>query len=81
MDWRRWPASVKIYVAAVVGVRVPVYGWALYQSIVTAVAYPPDKLVSLLGILFVAGLRALGGADSAPPTGSRSPTASSSVSS
>ena len=31
MDWRRWPASVKIYVAAVVGVGVPVYGWALYQ--------------------------------------------------
>ena len=58
MDWRRWPASVKIYVAAVVGVGVPVYGWALYRSIITAVAYPPDKLVSLLGILFVAGLSA-----------------------
>ncbi|HZY30596.1 MAG TPA: hypothetical protein VFF86_03040, partial [Candidatus Methylomirabilis sp.] len=58
MDWRRWPASVKAYVAAVVGVGVPVYGWALYHSIATAVTYPADKLVSLLGILVVAGLSA-----------------------
>jgi diguanylate cyclase (GGDEF)-like protein/putative nucleotidyltransferase with HDIG domain len=58
MDWRRWPASVKLYVAAVIGVGAPVYGWALYQSIDAGLEYPPDKLVSLLGILLVAALSA-----------------------
>jgi diguanylate cyclase (GGDEF)-like protein len=58
MDWRHWPASVKIYVAAVVGVAVPMYAWAVHQSIRTALTYPADRLLSLLGILLVAALSA-----------------------
>jgi diguanylate cyclase (GGDEF)-like protein len=55
MDWRDWPASVKIYVGAVVGAGITLYAWAIHQSFAAALEFPPGKLFSLAGILLVAG--------------------------
>ena len=58
MDWRKWPASVKFYVSAIVGGGVAVYLWALVQTFRISRTLTTDELVSLLGILLVAGLSA-----------------------
>jgi diguanylate cyclase (GGDEF)-like protein/putative nucleotidyltransferase with HDIG domain len=58
MDWRNRPASVRIYVSAVVGGGVAVYLGALYRTFRLGSSLPPEELVSLLGILLVAGLSA-----------------------
>ncbi len=58
MDWQNRPASVRIYVSAVVGGGVAVYLGALYRTFRLGSSMPPEELVSLLGILLVAGLSA-----------------------
>ncbi|MGH9335923.1 MAG: HD-GYP domain-containing protein, partial [Vicinamibacteria bacterium] len=58
MDWRERPASVRIYVSAVVGGGVAVYAWALYRTLRSANTLPPENLISFIGILLVAALSA-----------------------
>jgi diguanylate cyclase (GGDEF)-like protein/putative nucleotidyltransferase with HDIG domain len=58
MDWRKWPARVRVYVSAVVGVGLSVYLWALVSTLRISRSLTRDELISLIGILVVAGLSA-----------------------
>jgi diguanylate cyclase (GGDEF)-like protein/putative nucleotidyltransferase with HDIG domain len=58
MDWRNRPASVRFYIAAVVGGGVGVYIWALYRTIRISPTLSAEDFVSLVGILLVSALSA-----------------------
>ena len=58
MDWRNRPASVRFYIAAVVGGGVGVYVWALYRTVLGSVTLSTEDFVSLVGILLVSALSA-----------------------
>ena len=56
MDWQDWPAKVKLYIAAVVAVALPIFAWTVHALIQLRQVFAWQDWLSLAALIAVASL-------------------------
>ena len=56
MDWQDRPAKVKLYIAAVVAVALPIFAWAFHALVQLRAVFTWQEWLSLAGLIAVASL-------------------------